>query len=1012
MPDSSPANWTMAKLRSTPTWARWTVSVVLVYGLLGFFLLPWLAERQLSNLASQRLSLDLSIERFYFNPFTMLLEVENLRTVDVDGSPLVELGLLRSNFSPLRLALLRLHFTEFQIADLDTWFTRVSSSENTAAILAERWQASAAPAAEQAQPEPDTGDSGAIIPLQIDLTRFDNINLHFRDEVPGEPFDTVLTLAEARIDGLSSIENRRGSNTLLLRFENDASLEWSGGLQLNPLDFNGQISLNNFTLELIDNYVRDSLPLSISDGRLAFSTRYDLRFPDGAVQFTLDETALTLSNLAVTQTDRSDPFLGAGQLQINNGRFAYPQNTASLDAITLSGLDLQLDRDANGDINIMQMLAAITGDSAGNNSPSAEPAPADSAAGGWDLNIARFQLTESSVGFVDAALAQPTSLNTGLAMELSNISNQPDARMPFSLQLTPSTGGELSASGATGFLPDLILEADTRIAGLDLTALQPYVNEYTFLSLDQGTLASDLTLTVNPTTVARVQGDLALDGFSTSEQQLAEPIVSWERIAVDGIDLEMATNTLEISEVIFDQLFGRVVINEDSSTNIGRSVRPATAATGTETPETADPATAADPALPLDVIVGRIQVNNARSDFTDRDLPIVFNANISELNGTADGFSTRSAEPLSLNLEGNVDEFGQLQLSSALNPLNVTARSQVRLQFRNLDLPSVSPYTIKFAGREISNGNVDIDLQYEVTDGQLDASNQVVLRDLRLGARIEQPGAMNLPLDLATALLKDSNGVIDLEIPISGDVSDPQFDLGPAIRTAITNVLTNIVAAPFRLLGGLIGNADADLEHIQFQPGSATVAPPEREILTQLVNALIQRPELVLEIPPLQGEGDRAALQQQAVSARIDEQLEQTAEADGSLTDRRLAIVEQLYQQAALTPTLEELRQANSLMPETTDNGTVDLAAALTAGELDVPAYVQDLRSRLIAAEPVSEAALADLAESRQQAVMAYLGEQGLDVSTRTVAADAQVSELNDNGRLTMEFGLTAQRRN
>lgn len=301
----------------------------------------------------------------------------------------------------------------------------------------------------------------------------------------------------------------------------------------------------------------------------------------------------------------------------------------------------------------------------------------------------------------------------------------------------------------------------------------------------------------------------------------------------------------------------------------------------------------------------------------------------------------------------------------------------MRLQFRNLDLPSVSPYTIKFAGREIADGNVDIDLEYEVTDGQLEANNQVVLRDLRLGQRIEQPGAMNLPLDLATALLKDSNGVIDLEIPVSGDINDPQFDLGPAIRTAITNVLTNIVAAPFRLLGGLIGNAGADLEHIQFQPGSAAVAPPEREILAQLVNALGQRPELVLEIPLLQGEGDRAALQEQAVTARINAQLEQTTEADGSLTDRRLAIVEQLYQQAGLSPTLEKLRQANMPMPETSEDGTVDLAAALTAGELDVPAYVQDMRSRLIAAESIADAALADLAESRRQAVMAYLAEQG-----------------------------------
>jgi len=1022
MQDSTQKSGNSGSRRTIPKWALWVTGILMLYTLLGFFLLPWVAQRQLTNLSAERMDLDLSIERLYFNPFTMLLELENLRAVEADASPLAELGLLRTNFSPLRLVLLKLHFSEFTVADLDLYFTRSTATQNTATVLAERWQASADPQAEPEQPAPASSDEpGDIIPLEVDATRLNNLNLHFRDEVPDEPFDTVLTLAEAQIDGLSLIEEQSASKTVLLRFENDATLEWSGGLQLNPLDLKGQVSLNNFTLDLVDDYVRQNLPFSLSDGRINFSTAYDLAFPGDAIQLTLNEIGLELRDLAITQTGREDPFLSAGTIQLANGQLGYPDNTASLEAIGISQLDVQVTRDANGELNFQQMLDAIAVDRIDPEPSAGTQATTDDSVDGWSVALDQFDLADSQLGFTDNAIAEPSTLSTSVALQITGINNQPGTIMPLSLQLAPASGGDLSVTGDSGFLPNPRLQADARVSDLDMTALQPYLNEFTFLNLDAGALAAELALTVNPEEVFRLQGGVELLEFATSDQQLEETILAWNRIAVDGIDLEIATNTLEISEVILDELFARVVINEDASTNIGRSIRPAAAeeveadleeATVVLEETAGDTATASTSDLPLDIILGRITVKNGRSDFTDRDLPIVFNANIRELNGSAEGFSTQSTEPLSLDLEGNVDEFGQLLLSSALNPFDVTAQSQVRLQFRNLDLPSVSPYTIKFAGREIAEGNVDIDLEYDVNNGVLDANNQVVLRNLQLGERIEQPGAMNLPLDLATALLKDSNGVIDLEIPVSGDVNDPEFDLGPAIRTAIGNVIGNIVSAPFRLLGSLVGGAEGPLDRIQFEPGSTAIAPPERQVLAQLVEALTQRPELVLEIPPLQGQGDRTALQQQAVSERVDTLLEQTTEAEGSLTDRRRAIIERLYQEAALTPALEELQQANMLMAEQAEGEPVDLAAALTASdELDVPAFVQDVRGRLIDAEPITPQDLTSLAESRAESVTAYLAEQGLDVATRTMITEPQTSELGDGDRLTMEFGLTAQRR-
>ncbi|CAN0525023.1 unnamed protein product, partial [Scytosiphon promiscuus] len=183
-----------------------------------------------------------------------------------------------------------------------------------------------------------------------------------------------------------------------------------------------------------------------------------------------------------------------------------------------------------------------------------------------------------------------------------------------------------------------------------------------------------------------------------------------------------------------------------------------------------------------------------------------------------------------INLEGQVDEFGLVQIVSSVNPFDYAANSEIDVNFSNIDMPSMSPYVIKFAGREIAEGKVDVELIYSFLEGELDANNQVVLSALRLGERVEQPDAMDLPLDLAIALLKDGNGVIDLEVPITGNVNDPEFDFGPAIRRAISNILTNIVAAPFRLLSNLVGGGDEGaLDQVRFQPGRADIAAPDRE---------------------------------------------------------------------------------------------------------------------------------------------------------------------------------------
>ncbi len=230
------------------------------------------------------------------------------------------------------------------------------------------------------------------------------------------------------------------------------------------------------------------------------------------------------------------------------------------------------------------------------------------------------------------------------------------------------------------------------------------------------------------------------------------------------------------------------------------------------------------------------------------------------------GSSTDPATTAQVELDGKVDDFGSARVRGSIQPFRATDFTDLKLTFRNLEMTNLTPYSGKFAGRKIDSGKLSVDLEYKIKQRQLAGDNKFVINKLKLGERVDSPDAMKLPLDLAIALLEDSNGIIDLDLPISGSLDDPKFSYGRIIWKAIVNVLTKLVTAPFRALGKLLGISSEKLEAVDFDPGSSALLPPEQEKLKTLAEALAKRPALTLTLEPgYDPEADRRALQELAM---------------------------------------------------------------------------------------------------------------------------------------------------
>jgi hypothetical protein len=214
----------------------------------------------------------------------------------------------------------------------------------------------------------------------------------------------------------------------------------------------------------------------------------------------------------------------------------------------------------------------------------------------------------------------------------------------------------------------------------------------------------------------------------------------------------------------------------------------------------------------------RVRVQNAKLDFTDLSLRPQFAAKIYELNGVVTGLSSKRDARSQIELDGRVDEYGMARVRGQLNPFVLADNTDLNVVFKNVDMVSASPYSMKFAGYKIAEGKISLDLQYKVRNSQLEGNNQVVLDNLTLGERIDSPDALKLPLELALAILKDSNGRIDLGIPVSGNLNDPSSAMARWWK-ALGNIMTKIVTSPFRALGSLFGVSGES-----WKPSSSTPA--------------------------------------------------------------------------------------------------------------------------------------------------------------------------------------------
>ena len=680
-----------------------------------------------------------------------------------------------------------------------------------------------------------------------------------------------------------------------------------------------------------------------------------------------------------------------------NAGMRLAENRLDIEALELNGAKTTVTLDKKKNLNWADILKKAPG------APAAAPARTDTTkVSPMNVQLARLSLNDLEVDIVDQSPPAPVKLNVAKGfVTLKDLSLDLDKAVPLEAGFALKQGGRLDASGtvvpgkASGNL-------DLKLASLSLKPFAPYVNQFARLNLRSGKASTRGKLAFAQAKSGMkldFRGGFAVDDLAITEEETEEAFLGWKKLSSNSLDFRLGPNRLHINELVALNPFGKVIIFEDKSINLKRILRtsksekPAVAAASKP-----KPAGQAD-AFPLSI--GRLRIVGANAEFADLSLTPQFGTRMHDLGGVVTGLSTDPATTAQVELDGKVDEFGSARIRGSIQPFRATDFTDLKLTFRNLEMTKMTPYSGKFAGRKIDSGKLSVDLEYKIKDRQLAGENKFIVNKLKLGERVDSPDAVHLPLDLAVALLQDSNGVIDLDLPVSGSLDDPQFSYGKIIWKAIVNVLTKLVTAPFRALGKLLGISSEKLEAINFDPGSSALLPPEQEKLKAVADALAKRPALILTLEPgYDPEADRGALQEQtmrteAVSVagfklapgeapgpvdvnnyKIQTWLEDRYEASAGKEDyKKLRASFQDKNAGAAERVLEsEMVERLARRFKTRDTGPIS-------------AFHAELLKRLTAQVKIGDDALVKLAQARGQVMRDALVKLGLDVSRIAVSA-------------------------
>lgn len=483
-------------------------------------------------------------------------------------------------------------------------------------------------------------------------------------------------------------------------------------------------------------------------------------------------------------------------------------------------------------------------------------------------NEFKFDIKNISVNNADIALThlfegeKITHKFDNLFVKVANLSS--DFSKPFDAKVAMKSSQKLNLDVDSKIkIEPLDVSAKIKLNDTNLPKYFAYAKPFLEASLASGQMSADAQLHYAKDIKADAKvsiKDIRLNGKKT------EKLIAFKSLDLEKISF--AKNDLAISGVSLNSPFIKAHLSKERKFNLSQIVKEDKNKAKTEAkPESKKAASKKDDELKFSV--KNFSLKNGEVDFSDASLFMPFATTISKLNGKLTDIDKK--RPSSGEFQGVVGKNGFAQITAKLFPFELKQNTDIKLDFKDIDLTDITPYSGQFVGYKIKKGKLNLNLNYSVVDSKLNGSNFINFDSLTLGEKVDSKDAVNLPLSLAISILSDQNNQINIDLPVEGNLDDPDFKYGGVIWAAVKKLFADITLAPFRFLGNALGLGSKDLSSIDFLAGSSELISSEVPKIADFIKLTGSKPKMKLSITPTYSKLDESFYKNKKLDQKINQ---------------------------------------------------------------------------------------------------------------------------------------------
>lgn len=706
--------------------------------------------------------------------------------------------------------------------------------------------------------------------VQVHDLQVANGQIHFSDAVHARPEQKLeLQNISLKAQQLSTAKDVKPAQfKLSLETKADEKIGFDGQLQIFSSTLNGKLAISDVALANYQAFLNPFLKANLS-GKMDAESGVSLK----AGEFQLSDLSLRLRDLLL-KGNASDGSIALKSFALNKTLLDSANRAIQMGTAEFDGLRADIRRDKSAAMLMQSWLPEQTSPASKTviASKTDQTVAASTAAAPWKISLNQFDLKNSEIDFLDQSVTPEVKLNlNSISMNLGQLSSDFSKDVSFRLQSKLNRRSKLNLDGSSSAgMKKVNVNVDTE--SLPIARLSSYFSQFLNVQIVKGggTAKGKLVLTniLEADRQFDYDGMLSLNNFQIFENGTEEDFLDWKAISAEGIHANVGKTKqlIDVKKLSLDDFFARLVLSDKARLNLqnilvsqiakdvpanavptSKEMTPKTSAglAGSTTVTQKVPVTG----TPSSVVmrIGQTVITGGNVNFTDNFIQPNYHANLTGISGSIGTISSDNPQVATVELNGKVDDDAPLLISGSMNPLSTPVFLDIKGSANGIELTKLTPYAAKYAGYVIEKGKLSAQASYKIENQQLTAENEVRLDQLTFGERVDSPSATKLPVMLAVALLRDNQGRITINLPISGSLADPQFSVSSIIFKVFVNIITKAVTSPFALLGSMFGGGE-ELAYLEFNPGSAVLTPAATEKLDNLAKALKERTSLHLDI--------------------------------------------------------------------------------------------------------------------------------------------------------------------